>query len=67
MVPDLKAIYTRALEAGCKEIQAITELPDYGVSNAMFVDPYGYQWMLHQVHKEVSFADRIKLWEQKGL
>ncbi|MDI9422462.1 MAG: VOC family protein, partial [Bacillota bacterium] len=27
-----------------------------------FVDPFGYVWMLHQVHKEVSFEERMKLW-----
>lgn len=40
-------------------------MPDYGVSNASFNDPYGYHWMLHQIHKVVSHEERIKLWEEK--
>jgi hypothetical protein len=37
----------------------------YGVSNAIFRDPFGYIWMLHQVHKEVSFEERKQLWEDR--
>lgn len=65
-VPDIKKTYTKAMELGCKEIQPVTELKDYGVSNAIFIDPFGYQWMLHQVHRKVSFEDRVKLWEEKN-
>jgi len=39
-------------------------MADYGVSNASFSDPFGYHWMLLQIHKEVSFEDRVKLWEE---
>jgi PhnB protein len=46
-------------------VQPVTEMPDYGVSNAMFSDPFGYLWMLQQVHKAVSFEERIKLWEER--
>lgn len=65
MVPNIKETYEKAMAAGCKEIQAVTELPDYGVSNAIFSDPFGYVWMLHQMHKEVSFEERVKNWEEK--
>ncbi|MDE5416025.1 VOC family protein [Alkalihalobacterium chitinilyticum] len=64
-VPDIKDIYTKAMGLGCTEIQPVTEIADYGVSNAIFMDPFGYIWMLHQVHKEVSHEERIKLWEEK--
>lgn len=64
-VPDIKETYDRAMNQGCTEIQPVTEMADYGVSNAMFLDPFGYIWMLHQVHKEVSFEERVKLWEEK--
>lgn len=64
-VPDIKETFSRAISAGCTELQPVTELADYGVSNAIFNDPFGYQWMLHQVHKEVSFEERIRLWEEK--
>lgn len=62
-VPDIESTYKKALDAGCIEVQGITEITDFGVSNAMFMDSFGYMWMLHQVHKEVSFEERMKLWE----
>lgn len=64
-VPDIKETYAKAMDFGCTEIQPVTELPDYGVSNAIFMDPFGHIWMLHQVHKEVSHEDRIRLWQEK--
>ncbi|ARK29899.1 MerR family transcriptional regulator [Halalkalibacter krulwichiae] len=63
-VPDINVTYTNAIKLGCTEIQPVTEMPDYGVSNAIFMDPFGYIWMLHQVHKEVSHEERIQLWEK---
>ncbi|GAB6085060.1 VOC family protein [Alkaliphilus crotonatoxidans] len=65
LVPNIKETFTKAINAGCLEVQAVTEMPDYGVSNAIFTDPFGYQWMLHQIHKEVSFEERQQLWEEK--
>jgi PhnB protein len=64
-VPDIKETYSKAISQGCTEVQAVTELPDHGVSNAIFSDPFGYIWMLHQIHKVVSHEDRIRLWEEK--
>lgn len=61
MVPDIKATHLNALAAGCVEVQPITELADFGVSNAIFSDPFGYTWMLHQLHRVVSFEDRVKM------
>lgn len=65
IVPDIKETFSKAISTGCTELQPVTELPDYGVSNAIFSDTFGYQWMLHQVHKEVSFEERTRLWEEK--
>ncbi|ADU74944.1 PhnB protein [Acetivibrio thermocellus AD2] len=62
-VPDIKETFSKAINAGCTEIQPATEMPDYGLSNAIFADPFGYQWMLHQIQREVSFEERIRLWE----
>ncbi|WP_227937073.1 VOC family protein [Alkalihalobacillus deserti] len=64
-VLDIKETYAKAMDLGCTEVQPVTEIPDYGVSNAIFMDPFGYIWMLHQVHKEVSHEERIQLWEEK--
>ncbi|WP_339230383.1 VOC family protein [Oceanobacillus sp. FSL K6-2867] len=65
LVPNIQETYSKAIHAGCTEIQAVTEIPDYGVTNAIFVDPYGYQWMLHQLHKVVSHEKRLRIWEEK--
>lgn len=65
MVEDIKKTYDKAIKAGCKEIQPLTELPDFGVSNAIFMDPFGYVWMLHQVFKKVSLEEREELWKEK--
>lgn len=65
LVPDVQSTFTRAIDAGCTEIQAVTEMLDYGISNAIFLDSFGYQWMTHQIHKEVSVEERTKMWEEK--
>jgi PhnB protein len=65
IVPDIRETFDRAIGAGCQTVQAVTELPEYGVSNAIFADPFGHSWMLHQVHREVSFEERVRLAEEK--
>jgi PhnB protein len=66
LVPDIKETFSKAIGAGFTEVQPVTELPDFGVSNAVLTDPFGYVWMLHQMHKEVSFEERMQIWEQKN-
>ena len=53
-VPDIKETFSKAISAGCTEVQPVTEMPDYGVSNAIFVDVFGYQWMLHQSKRQIN-------------
>jgi len=65
MVPDIEETFSKAIRMGCTQVQPVTEMKEMGVSNAIFVDPFGYLWMLHQVHKEVSFEERKKLWEER--
>ena len=65
VVPDIEATYNKAIEVGCAEIQSVTELPEYGVTNAMFSDPFGYVWMLHEVDRVVSHEERIHLWKEQ--
>ncbi|SFK33969.1 Uncharacterized conserved protein PhnB, glyoxalase superfamily [Halobacillus dabanensis] len=64
-VPDIEGTYKKAMDSGCEEVQPVTELTEYGVSNAIFMDSFGYLWMLHQVHNEVSFEERKRLWEEE--
>lgn len=48
-VPDLSLVHASALAAGCTQIQAITQLPDFGTTTSMFMDAFGYVWMLHSM------------------
>lgn len=66
IVEDIEETYEKAIEAGCIEIQPVVVLSGYGVSNASFMDPFGYHWMLHQVHEVVSHEERLKLWQNDG-
>ena len=65
LVPDIKETFIKTINAGCIEVQPVTEIPDFGVSNVAFTDIFGYQWMLYQIHKEVSFEERMRLWGRK--
>lgn len=65
MVSDINETFSKAINAGCTEVQTVTEMPAYGVSNAIFTDPFNYQWMLHQVHKAVSHEERTGIREEK--
>ena len=65
LVEDIATTFAQAIGAGCTEIQPVTEIPDFGVSNVIFSDPFGHIWMLHQVHREVGFEERKKLWEER--
>ena len=64
MVPDIQETFSKAINAGFTAVQPVTELPDFGVSNAVVSDAFGYVWMLHQMHKVVSFEERMRLWEK---
>lgn len=65
LVPDIRETFSKAIDAGCTEIQPVTEVADFGGINAIFSDPFGYVWMLHQILREVSFEDRCRIMEEK--
>lgn len=64
-VEDIEKTHQTALENGCTEIQGITKMMDDAVSNSIFVDPFGYMWMLHKIYKNLSFEERIKILEEE--
>ena len=66
MVPNIEVTFAKAIKEGCTQVQPVTEMKEMGVSNAIFADPFGYLWMLHQVHKEVSFEERKRIWEERN-
>lgn len=65
MVEDIQETYNNVLESNLEVMQSLTKMEEYGVTNAMFKDEFGYIWMLHEIHQVVSFEDRVKLWEDK--
>lgn len=65
LVADIRDTYRKAMEAGCTAIQPVTEMEQMGGINAMFADPFGYLWMLHQIVREVSFEERCRILEQQ--
>ena len=64
-VADIADTFEKAMEAGCQEIQPPTKMEGFGVTNAMFSCPFGYVWMLHQIHREVGFEERMKQFESE--
>lgn len=64
VVSDLKSTFERVVKAGFTIVQQIAEMPEMGVSNAIACDPFGHLWMLHQVHREVSFEERIQHFDE---
>ncbi|MFD1416645.1 VOC family protein [Oceanobacillus jeddahense] len=60
-VPDIQETYDKAMAANATEIQPVTKMEEMGISNAMFLDSFGYVWMLHEVHREVSFEERVDI------
>lgn len=59
LVPDIQACFEKAKAQGCTVIQPVTEMKEMGVSNAVFSDKFGYIWMIHQIHRVVSFEERV--------
>lgn len=65
MVENIEETFKKVEENNLEILQPLIKMESYGVSNAMFKDPFGYIWMLHEVHEVVSFDDRVKVWEEK--
>lgn len=60
LVEDINETFSKALGSGCQVIQEVTTMEAMGVSNAVFRDPFGFVWLLHQIHRVVSHEERIK-------
>jgi uncharacterized glyoxalase superfamily protein PhnB len=65
IVENIQNVFDKAEAAGFAVIQPVQELADFGVRNSMQKDPWGYVWMLHQVDREVSFEERVKILESQ--
>lgn len=65
MVEDIKDTWESAMAEGCTEVMPLTDMMDGAVTNAVFQDPFGYQWMLHQIHRMMSFEEREQMFEEQ--
>lgn len=63
LVPDIERTYETAISLGGTEIQGVTKMDALGISNALFSCPFGYVWMLHQVHRVVTPKERHAMLE----
>ena len=63
-VEDIEAIFNRCEEERFQIIQPITKLEEFGIINAIVSDPFSYQWMFHQVIKDISFQERCEIMEE---
>lgn len=65
VVEDIHQIYSRAMENEFTSVQAPLDVPEMNLVNAVMLDPYGYVWMLHEVHEELSFEERTEILDQR--
>lgn len=64
LVEDTEDTFYKAIDSGCTVVQELMAVADYGVSNAIFMEPFDI-WMLYQINKEVSLEERRKIWEEE--
>ena len=65
LVEDIQSIWEKAMVNGCTQVMPITNMEKMGTSNAIFKDSYGYIWMLHQVHKDISFEEKTQILKEE--
>ena len=46
-------------------MQPVTEMMEGAIQNSLFVDPFGYMWMVHQINQELNFEERTEILEKK--
>lgn len=65
LVDDIKKTWEKGIKEGFVEISPINYMEAMGVSNGVFIDPFGYTWMIQQIHKEVSFEEREEYFKKE--
>lgn len=65
LVEDIRATMEAAEKEGITVVQEIVEMPEMGGSNAMFVDPFGHLWLLHEIRELKSFEQRTAYMEEQ--
>jgi PhnB protein len=62
-VADVDAAFARALAAGATELRAVAD-QFYGDRRGVLVDPFGHQWSLATMTREVSPEEMQKIWSE---
>ena len=50
LVDDIESVFDRAVSNGCVALQEVKDIEGQAASNALFGDPFGYVWILHQLN-----------------
>ncbi|NLD16373.1 MAG: VOC family protein [Tissierellia bacterium] len=65
LVEDIEDVFKKAKSKNWTVLQEVIKLEEMGVSNAILKDNFGYMWMLHELHKVVSFEERVEMFKEK--
>lgn len=65
LVEDIHATLKAAKKEAVTMIQEIIEMPEMGGSNAMFLDPFGHLWLVHEIRTVKSFEERTAYLEEQ--
>lgn len=57
MLPDVDAVFARAVEAGCRTVAEPADGP-FGMRTATVRDPYGHRWILGTHQREVPVEEQ---------
>lgn len=64
-VSDINETLKKAEDGNFTIIQPLTDIPEFGVKNAVIKDPFGYQWMLHEVYQNKTKEELDKVMDEK--
>lgn len=64
-VSDITNTLKKAEAEGFSTIQPLTDIPEFGVKNAVIEDPFGYQWMLHEVYESKTKEELAQAMDEK--
>lgn len=64
-VTDIKDTLEKAEVNGFSLVQPLTDIPEFGVKNAVIKDPFGYQWMLHEVYESKTTEELNQAMDKK--
>ncbi len=61
VVENATELYGRTLDEGFEIVVPLSEDKQLGVLNAVVKDSFGYTWVIEQIVREISFAERCEI------